>query len=314
MKAATASELRGTGPTPSIVVSGVTVRYANGVTAVNDASFALAPGTICALVGINGSGKSTIFKTLMGFLKPAKGMVSIAGMEVRDALRRGLVAYVPQAEEVDWTFPVLVDDVVMMGRYGHMNFLRIPGKADRDAVDDALGRVNMLEFRRRQIGELSGGQRKRVFLARALAQGGQVILLDEPFTGVDVKTEGAIVDLMRELRDEGRLMLVSTHNLGSIPDFCDQVVIINKTVLAAGPTETTFTQENLQEAFGGALRHFRLEGSDLHDDADGRRVTVITDDERPLVLYGERDREKLASRGKSAAERDSAPQGPERKP
>jgi manganese/iron transport system ATP-binding protein len=314
VKAATASELRGTGPTPSIVVSGVTVRYANGVTAVNDASFALAPGTICALVGINGSGKSTIFKTLMGFLKPAKGMVSIAGMEVRDALRRGLVAYVPQAEEVDWTFPVLVDDVVMMGRYGHMNFLRIPGKADRDAVDDALGRVNMLEFRRRQIGELSGGQRKRVFLARALAQGGQVILLDEPFTGVDVKTEGAIVDLMRELRDEGRLMLVSTHNLGSIPDFCDQVVIINKTVLAAGPTETTFTQENLQEAFGGALRHFRLEGSDLHDDADGRRVTVITDDERPLVLYGERDREKLASRGKSAAERDSAPQGPERKP
>jgi len=170
VKPASANELRGTGPTPSIVVSGVMVRYANGVTAVNDASFALGPGTICALVGINGSGKSTIFKTLMGFLKPAKGMVSIAGMEVRDALRRGLVAYVPQAEEVDWTFPVLVDDVVMMGRYGHMNFLRIPAKADRDAVDDALARVNMLEFRRRQIGELSGGQRKRVFLARALAQ------------------------------------------------------------------------------------------------------------------------------------------------
>ncbi|WP_291642138.1 manganese/iron ABC transporter ATP-binding protein [Bosea sp. (in: a-proteobacteria)] len=280
---------------PSITVEGVTVSYANGVTAVNDASFGLGPGTICALVGINGSGKSTIFKTLMGFLKPAAGLVRIAGLEVRRALKRGLVAYVPQAEEVDWTFPVLVEDVVMMGRYGHMGFLRLPRKADREAVEQALARVNMLDFRRRQIGELSGGQRKRVFLARALAQGGQVILLDEPFTGVDVKTEDQIVSLMRELRAEGRLMLVSTHNLGSIPEFCDQVVIINKTVLAAGPTETTFTQENLQRAFGGALRHFRLEGTALHDDADARRITVLTDDERPLVLYGERDHEKLAS-------------------
>lgn len=280
---------------PSITVEGVTVSYANGVTAVNDASFGLGPGTICALVGINGSGKSTIFKTLMGFLKPAAGLVRIAGLEVQRALKRGLVAYVPQAEEVDWTFPVLVEDVVMMGRYGHMGFLRLPRKADREAVEQALARVNMLDFRRCQIGELSGGQRKRVFLARALAQGGQVILLDEPFTGVDVKTEDQIVSLMRELRAEGRLMLVSTHNLGSIPEFCDQVVIINKTVLAAGPTETTFTQENLQRAFGGALRHFRLEGTALHDDADARRITVLTDDERPLVLYGERDHEKLAS-------------------
>jgi manganese/iron transport system ATP-binding protein len=279
---------------PSITVEGVTVRYANGVTAVSDASFALGAGTICALVGINGSGKSTLFKTLMGFLKPARGSVSIAGLPVGQALKRGLVAYVPQAEEVDWTFPVLVEDVVMMGRYGHMGFLRIARQADREAVEQALARVNMLEFRTRQIGELSGGQRKRVFLARALAQGGQVILLDEPFTGVDVKTEDAIVALMRELRDEGRLMLVSTHNLGSIPDFCDQVVIINKTVLAAGPTATTFTHDNLQRAFGGALRHFRLGGADLHDDEDDRRVTVITDDERPLVLYGKRDSERLA--------------------
>ena len=287
--------------TASISVEGVTVRYTNGVTAVTDASFSLGAGTICALVGINGSGKSTLFKTLMGFLKPARGSVSIAGLPVRQALKRGLVAYVPQAEEVDWTFPVLVEDVVMMGRYGHMGFLRIARQADRDAVDQALARVNMLEFRSRQIGELSGGQRKRVFLARALAQGGQVILLDEPFTGVDVKTEDAIVGLMRELRAEGRLMLVSTHNLGSIPDFCDQVVIINKTVLAAGPTATTFTHDNLQRAFGGALRHFRLGGADLHDDEDERRVTVITDDERPLVLYGKRDSERVAG-GKATGE------------
>lgn len=288
MKAASASELRGSGPTPSIVVSGVTVRYANGVTAVNEASFALGPGTICALVGINGSGKSTIFKTLMGFLKPAKGMVSIAGMEVRDALRRGLVAYVPQAEEVDWTFPVLVDDVVMMGRYGHMNFLRMPSRADRYKVDEALERVGMSAYRHRQIGELSGGQKKRVFLARSLAQEGRIILLDEPFTGVDVKTETAIIGVLRELRDSGHLILVSTHNLGSVPDFCDRVVLINRTVLAAGPTSEVFTQKNLERAFGGVLRNFQLGGRDLHDDDDARSVTVLTDDERPLVFYGDK--------------------------
>ncbi|CAM5198467.1 Manganese/iron transport system ATP-binding protein OS=Bosea thiooxidans OX=53254 GN=SAMN05660750_00860 PE=3 SV=1 [Bosea thiooxidans] len=279
---------------PSIAVEDVTVRYSNGVTAVEGASFALGPGTICALVGVNGSGKSTLFKSLMGFVRPAAGHIAIAGLEVRQALKRGLVAYVPQAEEVDWNFPVLVEDVVMMGRYGHMGLLRIPRQADRDTVGEALARVNMLPFRHRQIGELSGGQRKRVFLARALAQGGQVILLDEPFTGVDVKTEDQIVALMRELRAEGRLMLVSTHNLGSIPEFCDQVVIINRTVLAAGPTATTFTPANLQRAFGGALRHIQLGGAALHADADTRQLTVISDDERPLVLYGEEDGKALA--------------------
>src|SRR5699024_6420587 len=135
------------------------------------------------------------------------------------------VAYVPQNEDIDWNFPVLVEDVVMMGRYGHMNFLRIPGRADRQEVTDALERVGMADHRHRQIGELSGGQKKRVFLARALAQNAQVILLDEPFTGVDVKTEARIVALLRDLRDEGRVMLVSTHNLGSVPQFCDHVVL-----------------------------------------------------------------------------------------
>lgn len=301
-----AAQAPGAGISPSIAVSGLTVRYSNGVTAVSDASFALGPGTICALVGVNGSGKSTLFKTLMGFLKPARGSVAIAGLEVRQALKRGLVAYVPQAEEVDWSFPVLVDDVVMMGRYGYMGPLRLARRADREAVDEALRRVNMLDFRRRQIGELSGGQRKRVFLARALAQGGQVILLDEPFTGVDVKTEAAIVTLMRDLRDEGRLMLVSTHNLGSIPEFCDQVVLVNRTVLAAGPTQTTFTEANLERAFGGALRHLRLDGAQLHDDADARGVTVLSDDERPLVLYGERKRERPVESGETVANKDAA--------
>jgi manganese/iron transport system ATP-binding protein len=280
---------------PAIVVEGVTVRYANGVTAVSDATFALGAHTICALVGANGSGKSTLFKTLMGFLKPTKGTVRIAGLGVGEALRKGLVAYVPQSEDVDWSFPVLVEDVVMMGRYGYMNLLRIPARADREAVDLALKRVNLEAFRKRQIGELSGGQKKRVFLARALAQGSPIILLDEPFTGVDVKTEVAIVDLLRVMRDEGRLIFVSTHNLGSVPDFCDQVVLFNRTVLAYGPTASTFTEANLGAAFGGVLRHVRLGGTDLHDDEDARGVTVLTDDERPLVLYGKRNEERLVA-------------------
>ena len=240
--------------------NGVTVTYRNGHTALHDASFEIPRGTITALVGVNGSGKSTLFKAIMGFVPVAAGEISLWGMDVKQALKRNLVAYVPQAEEVDWAFPVLVEDVVMMGRYGHMGFFRRPRKADHDAVNDALARVNMLEFRHRQIGELSGGQRKRVFLARALAQNGMVILLDEPFTGVDVKTEDQIIALLRELREEGRVMLVSTHNLGSVPEFCDRTVLVKGTVLGYGPTETTFTRANLEKAFGGVLRHFTLGG------------------------------------------------------
>lgn len=268
-------------------VDGVTVTYRNGHTALRDASFAIPRGTITALVGVNGSGKSTLFKAIMGFVPLAAGSVSIMGEPAGRALKRNVVAYVPQAEEVDWNFPILVEDVVMMGRYGHMNFLRIPSARDREMVDAALDRVGMADFRKRQIGELSGGQKKRVFLARALAQEGQVILLDEPFTGVDVKTEEAIITLLGQLRDEGRVMLVSTHNLGSVPEFCDRAVLLDRTVLASGPTGEVFTRANLEKAFGGVLRHFVLGGADLHDDEDARQVTVITDDERPFVLYGD---------------------------
>jgi manganese/iron transport system ATP-binding protein len=275
-----------------IVAENVTVTYRNGHTALRQASFFVPKGTITALVGVNGAGKSTLFKAIMGFVPIAAGKVTILGLSVKEALKKNLVAYVPQAEEVDWTFPVLVEDVVMMGRYGHMNWLRIPSKHDHDMVDEALSRVNMSAFRKRQIGELSGGQRKRVFLARALAQEGQVILLDEPFTGVDVTTEEQIIELLGKLRDEGRVMLVSTHNLGSVPDFCDRTVFVKGTVIASGPTAETFTEANLEKAFGGVLRHFILGGQDLHDDEDKRSVKVITDDERPFVIYSEREQEK----------------------
>ncbi len=266
-----------------VVVEAVTVSYNNGHIAVHDASFRLGPGMISALVGINGSGKSTLFKTIMGFLTPAKGRVLVAGRPVREAQKANLVAYVPQTEEVDWSFPISVHDVVMMGRYGHMSFLRLARAEDRRLVEESLRRVDMWAFRDRQIGELSGGQKKRVFLARALAQQARVILLDEPFTGVDVKTESAIIALLRELRDTGHIMLVSTHNLGSVPEFCNHAVIINRTVLASGPIGEVFTEENLARAFGGVLRKFRFNESTVgrHDD---RTVTLISDDERPLVL------------------------------
>lgn len=271
--------------TSGIRTDGLTVTYRNGFTALRDATFEIPTGTICGLVGINGAGKSTLFKAIMGFAPRTSGTVEILGMPAADAMAENLVAYVPQNEDIDWSFPVLVEDVVMMGRYGHMGFLRIPRKSDHDAVDTALQRVGLTELRDRQIGELSGGQKKRVFLARALAQDGQVILLDEPFTGVDVETEARIVKLMRSLRSEGRVMLVSTHNLGSVPEFCDRVVLINRTILAAGPTAETFIQANIERAFGKALRHFVLGGEDLHEDDDTRQLTVITDDERPFVVY-----------------------------
>ena len=271
----------------SISVESVTVRYSNGHTAIRDVSFTLQGGTTCALVGVNGSGKSPLFKSLMGQIKPKSGSIRLCGLPVPQALKRNLVAYVPQSEEVDWQFPVSVYDVVMQGRYGYLNFLRLPKAEDKRKVQEAMERVGIAHLAQRQIGELSGGQKKRVFLARALAQQSKIILLDEPFTGVDVKTEDAIVDLLGQLRAQGHLILVSTHNLGMVPDFCDQVVMINRTVLAAGRTEHTFNQHNLELAFGGVLRHFRLSGSDLHDDEDRRVLTVLTDDERPAVFYGQ---------------------------
>ena len=278
---------------PFIELKNVGVTYPNGHAALENVSALLKGGTICGLVGVNGAGKSTLFKAIMGFVKPTTGTISIGGQTVKQALKRNLVSYVPQTEEVDWNFPVLVEDVVMMGRYGHMGFMRRPSENDKKIVDEALARVGMSDYKSRQIGELSGGQKKRVFVARALAQGGQIILLDEPFTGVDINTEDSLIALFKTLAAEGRLILVSTHNLGSVPDFCNEVMLINQTLLAYGPVETCFTQDNLVKAFGGMLRHHQLGGTDLHDDHDTRGVTVLTDDERPLVFYGEQGGQRI---------------------
>ena len=272
---------------PSLLVEGFSVIYSNGHKALDNASFSIPRQSITALVGINGSGKSTLFKAIMGFVKSSGGRIELFGGSVKDALKANLVAYVPQNEEIDWDFPVLVKDVVMMGRYGHMGFLKIPNENDYEIVKDSLKKVGMLELENRQISELSGGQRKRVFLARALAQQSEIILMDEPFTGIDVNTEEEIMELLREMKAEGKVMLISTHNLGSVPEFCDRTILLNKTVLAEGETTKVFTQENLTNAFEGVLRRYVLSATELHNDDDQREVVVLSDDERPVVIYGD---------------------------
>ncbi|WP_017568926.1 metal ABC transporter ATP-binding protein, partial [Nocardiopsis halotolerans] len=213
----------------------------------------VAPGRVCGLLGTNGSGKSTLFKTVLGLVPTDRGRVRILGRTGAAARRRGLVGYVPQSEQVDWTFPVRVRDVVMMGRYGHMGQRRRPRPADREAVAHALDRTHLDELADRQIGTLSGGQRKRAFIARAIAQGASVLLLDEPFAGVDKRSEGRITQLLRELRDEGHTMLVSTHDLAQVPALCDEAVLLQRRVIAHGSPERVLRPETLMEGFGTHL-------------------------------------------------------------
>ncbi len=236
--------------TTSININNVTVAY-NGKIALNAVNLQLKSGSICGLVGMNGSGKSTLFKTIMGFLKPQQGNILVHQMPIKQVQKENLIAYVPQTEEVDWNFPVNMWDVVMMGRYGYMNFMRIPSKKDQQIVTESLERLQILDYQKRQIGELSGGQKKRTFIARALAQKADIILLDEPFNGVDIKTEKIIIELLVELKNLGKTILISTHDLEAIGTFCDQVILVNKTVLAYGAIKDVFTQENLTRTFDG---------------------------------------------------------------
>lgn len=228
----------------------LTVSY-HGQVALHGVNLQIPKGSICGLVGMNGSGKSTLFKAIMGFVKSQTGRVLIDGMGVKRAQKLNLIAYMPQSEQVDWQFPVTVYDVVLMGRYAKMNLLRIPSKQDHAIVQDSLRKVGISELANRQIGELSGGQKKRTFMARVLAQQSQILLLDEPFAGVDVTTEKALIELLLELRQQGYTILIATHNLESIATFCDRTVLINRTILAYGETAAVFTKENLARTFSG---------------------------------------------------------------
>lgn len=273
---------------PSIEVNNLSVVYNDGFVAIEDINFKLTQGTICALIGMNGSGKSTLFKSIMGLVKPSSGEVKLANTSINSALKQNIVSYVPQSEEIDWNFPISVWDTVMMGRYGYMNFLRIPKEEDKQKVLSALKEVGMEGFSHKQIGELSGGQKKRVFIARALAQESKIVLLDEPFTGIDVKTEMSIMEILKKLRAKGCLILISTHNLGTIQDFCDQVILLNRKLLAYGSTKQVFTKENLEIIFNGMLRFLHFDNHEEESKKD-INITVLTDDERAAVFY---DKEK----------------------
>ncbi len=239
----------GSSPEPVLEVRNVSVRY-NDVRALDDVTLNLGAGRICGLIGVNGSGKSTLFTALMGLLVPQSGEVRLFGATTASARKRGLVAYMPQAEEVDWTFPVSVSDVVAMGVYGRLGSARRLRAADRAAVDTALDRVGLADLRRRQIGQLSGGQRKRVFLARSIAQNARLLLLDEPFAGVDRTSQHTIGVLLRSLRDEGRSVLVSTHDLAGVPDLCDEAVLLHRRVVAQGKPAEVLSHGHLALAFG----------------------------------------------------------------
>ena len=265
----------------SLAVEHVSVTYPNGHQAIRDISFTLQGRTVCALVGVNGSGKSTLFNTIMGIIRPQSGCVRVNGLPVAQAMRQNGIAYVPQSENIDWHFPILVKDVVMLGRYGHMGMLRRPQAPDREAVAAALERLGIADLAERQIGALSGGQKKRVFLARALAQQSRIILLDEPFTGVDAKTEFAVMELLKNLRDEGYLMLVSTHNLGAVPQYCNEVVLINRELIAHGDIHEIYTVDNLERAFGSVLKNIGL-------GEVAPQVRIVSDDEHPAVFVDER--------------------------
>ncbi|PRB44926.1 ABC transporter [Arthrobacter sp. MYb23] len=235
--------------TPAIAVEDVTVHYGE-VLALDKASLILDPSRICGLVGMNGSGKSTLFKVIMGMVKPDSGRVLINGEPPVKMRKDAGIGYVPQSEDVDWAFPLSVRDVVMMGRYGHLGFTRRPRKADRDAVEHALERVELSEYADRQIGQLSGGQKKRAFVARGIAQGATMMLLDEPFAGVDKRSEATITRLLRELADNGATILISTHDLHALPQLCDEAVLLMRKVLMHGSPDTVLQPENLAMAFG----------------------------------------------------------------
>lgn len=235
--------------TAAIDVEQLTVRYGELV-ALDNVSLRVDPGRVCGLIGMNGSGKSTLFKAIMGMIRPAHGTVRLGEADPASARKRGIVGYVPQSEEVDWAFPVSVRDVVMMGRYGRQGLTRRARPADHAAVDEALERVELTAYAHRQIGQLSGGQKKRAFVARGIAQEAEILLLDEPFAGVDKRSESTIVRLLRELADDGRTILVSTHDLHALPQLADEAILLLRRVLFQGEVDEALEPENLARTFG----------------------------------------------------------------
>ena len=243
---------------PAVEVTDLTVAYGERPV-LWDVDIEVAPGVLMAIVGPNGAGKTTLIRAVLGMVKPAAGRALVYGRPYEEQRRR--VGYVPQRGSVDWDFPTSVLDVVLMGRYGRLGWVRRPGAADKAAAREALEQVGIVELGGRQISQLSGGQQQRVFLARALVQQADVYFMDEPFQGVDATTERAIVELLRELRSRGKTVVAVHHDLQTVPEYFDQVTLINVRRIASGPVEEVFTEENLRRTYGGRAAFFGRNGA-----------------------------------------------------
>ncbi len=251
--------------TPAISVDDLTVAY-HEKPVLWDVDLTVPAGVLMAIVGPNGAGKSTLIKSILGLVPTAAGRVLVHGRPYAE--NRRLVAYVPQRGSVDWDFPTSVLDVVMMGRYGALGWFRRPGRREREQAMAALDQVGMADLRDRQISQLSGGQQQRVFLARALVQDASVYLMDEPFQGVDARTERAIVTVLQQLREAGRTVVVVHHALQTVPEYFDWVTLLNVRIVASGPVDEAFTAENLRRAYGGRVAFLGDGGLPLGDGGD----------------------------------------------
>ena len=241
-------------PRPAIEVENLTVSY-GASPALLDVSLTIQPGQLVGVIGPNGSGKSTLIKAILGFVRPDFGVVRVFGQPAERA--KGRVAYVPQRGAVDWDFPITVWDVAMMGRYQHLRWWQDPGTEDRRITAESLEMVRMDNLRHRQIGQLSGGQQQRVFLARAMAQGADVLLLDEPFAGVDASTERAILDVLERSRNAGRTLVVVHHDLATAGEYFDSLILLKQRLFAHGPPEAVLHPELLSEVYEGRLQSLR---------------------------------------------------------
>lgn len=237
----------------AIEVDNLTVSY-GPTPALLDVTFQVPSGMLVGVIGPNGSGKSTLIKSILGFKPPDVGEVRLFGQPVDSV--RGRVAYVPQHGSVDWEFPITVREVALMGRYGNLPWWRDPSRADHQAVTEALEMVRMQPFEHRQIGQLSGGQRQRVFMARAICQGAEILLLDEPFSGVDAATERAILDVLKRFKESGRTLMVVHHDLATAAEYFDRLILLKQRLFAFGPPEKVLDPDLLAAVYEGRLRVF----------------------------------------------------------
>ena len=245
---------------PAIEVEHLTVSY-GPKPALLDINLRIESGLLVGVIGPNGGGKSTLIKAMLGFVKRDVGQVRIQGRPTESV--KGLVAYVPQRGSVDWDFPITVEQVAMMGRYGVIPWYRDPGPEDRRIVDQSLEMVRMQDLRHRQIGQLSGGQQQRVFMARALAQGSDILLLDEPFAGVDAATERAILDVLERAKKSGRTLVVVHHDLTTAAEYFDRLALIKQRLYAYGPPDAVLQHDFLSEVYEGTLRAFAFIGKTM---------------------------------------------------